>query len=84
MMRRPCCGADGKMVDRRSNPAYACAKHRFITLSQSVKSNKRSIMATIQWRTEINPLTTPQSYRILFMPRNSAGIEDIAADIALR
>ncbi len=41
-------------------------------------------MAMIQWRPEINPLTTPQSYRILFMPRNSAGIEDIAADIALR
>ena len=37
-------------------------------------------MATIQWRPEINPLTTPQSYRILFMPRNSAGIEDIAAE----
>ncbi|WP_417916794.1 hypothetical protein [Candidatus Electronema sp. JC] len=39
-------------------------------------------MATIQWRPEINPLTTPQSYRIRFAPRNAAGIEDIAADIA--
>lgn len=41
-------------------------------------------MATIQWRPEINPLTTPASYRIRFVPRNAAGIEDIAADIALR
>jgi hypothetical protein len=41
-------------------------------------------MATIQWRPEINPLTTPQSYRIRFAPRNAAGKEDIAADIALR
>ncbi len=40
-------------------------------------------MATIQWRPEINALTTPQSYRILAVPRNSASIEDIAADIAL-
>lgn len=41
-------------------------------------------MATIQWRPEINALTTPQSYRIFAVPRNSAGIEDLAADIALR
>ena len=39
-------------------------------------------MATIQWRPEINPLTTPHSYRIRFIPRNTAGIKDIAADIA--
>ena len=39
-------------------------------------------MATIQWRPEINPLTTPASYRIRFAPRNAAGKEDIAADIA--
>jgi hypothetical protein len=41
-------------------------------------------MATIQWRPEVNALTTPQSYRILFVPRNVASREDIAADIALR
>ncbi|MCI5150193.1 MAG: hypothetical protein D3916_12535 [Candidatus Electrothrix sp. MAN1_4] len=40
-------------------------------------------MATIQWRPEPNPLTTPQSWRIRFLPRNTAGISDIAADIAL-
>ena len=39
-------------------------------------------MATIQWRPEVNVLTIPQSYRILFLPRNIAGREDIAADIA--
>ena len=41
-------------------------------------------MGTIQWRPEVNALTTPQSYWIRFVPRNSAGIEEIAADIALR
>lgn len=41
-------------------------------------------MPTIQWRPDINPLTTPQSWRVRFLPRNSAGKEDIAADIALR
>uniref|UniRef100_UPI0040577AD8 hypothetical protein n=1 Tax=Candidatus Electronema sp. TaxID=2698783 RepID=UPI0040577AD8 len=39
-------------------------------------------MATIQWRPEPNPLTTPPSWRIRFMPRNTAGCNDIAADIA--
>jgi hypothetical protein len=39
-------------------------------------------MPAIQWRPEVNAMTTPQSWRILAVPRNSAGIEDIAADIA--
>jgi len=39
-------------------------------------------MPAIQWRPEVNAMTMPQSWRILAMPRNSAGIEDIAADIA--
>jgi hypothetical protein len=39
-------------------------------------------MSAIQWRPEVNAMTTPQSWRILAVPRNSAGIEDIAADIA--
>ena len=39
-------------------------------------------MATIQWRPEINALTTPQSYRILFLPRNVAGKADMAARMA--
>jgi len=41
-------------------------------------------MATIQWRPEVNALTTPQSYWIRFMARNTASRKDIAADIALR
>ena len=41
-------------------------------------------MQTIQWRPEVNAMTTPQSWRILAVPRRSAGIEDIAADIALQ
>ena len=40
-------------------------------------------MATIQWRPEPNPLTTPGTWRIRFLPRSTAGISDIAADIAL-
>ena len=39
-------------------------------------------MATIQWRPDINTLTVPQSYRVRFVPRNTANIQDIAADIA--
>jgi hypothetical protein len=39
-------------------------------------------MATIQWRPEINALTTPQSYRILFLPRNVLGKADMAARMA--
>ncbi|WYD79807.1 MAG: hypothetical protein V8K32_10880 [Candidatus Electrothrix gigas] len=41
-------------------------------------------MQTIQWRPEVNAMTTPPSWRILAVPRRSAGIEDIADDIALR
>uniref|UniRef100_UPI0040565E46 hypothetical protein n=1 Tax=Candidatus Electronema sp. TaxID=2698783 RepID=UPI0040565E46 len=39
-------------------------------------------MATIQWRPEVNALTTPQSYRMLFLPRNVAGKADMAARMA--
>lgn len=39
-------------------------------------------MQTIQWRPEVNAMTTPPSWRILAVPRRSAGIEDIADDIA--
>jgi hypothetical protein len=39
-------------------------------------------MATIQWRPEVNALTTPQSYRILYLPRNVLGTADMAARMA--
>ena len=39
-------------------------------------------MATIQWRVVINALTKPLSYRILFVPRNTAGYDEMAADIS--
>ena len=39
-------------------------------------------MATVQWRVEVNALTTPQSYRIIFVPRNSVGNSDLAARMA--
>jgi len=38
----------------------------------------------IQWRPEVNALTTPQSYWIRFVPRDSADRKDIATDISLR
>ncbi|MCI5136515.1 MAG: hypothetical protein D3920_15945, partial [Candidatus Electrothrix sp. AW2] len=41
-------------------------------------------MATLQWRPEKNVLTTPLSYWIRFISRNSAGTEDLAADIAAK
>ena len=41
-------------------------------------------MATIQWRPAINALTTPQSYKIRFVPRNILGKDDIVARIAER
>jgi hypothetical protein len=40
-------------------------------------------MTTIQVRLEPNPLTTPPSWRVRFLPRNTASCKDIAADIAL-
>ncbi|MCW5206548.1 hypothetical protein VU08_06430 [Desulfobulbus sp. F5] len=41
-------------------------------------------MPAIQWRPEVNALTTPQSYSIRFVARSSAGLDDLASDIALR
>ena len=38
----------------------------------------------VQYTVEENRLTTPHSCRIRFVPRGSAGREDLAADIALR
>jgi hypothetical protein len=39
-------------------------------------------MTPIQWRPEINSMTTPQSYWIRFMPRNVLGKADMAALMA--
>jgi hypothetical protein len=39
-------------------------------------------MATIQWRPEVNALTTPQSYRARVLPRNVIGNDELAAEIA--
>jgi hypothetical protein len=39
-------------------------------------------MATILWRPEVNALTTPQSYKILHVPRSSVGYDEMAADIS--
>ena len=39
-------------------------------------------MATIQWRPQVNALTTPVSYRIQIVPRNIAGYDEMAADIS--
>ena len=39
-------------------------------------------MTTIQWRPEVNALTTPQSYTVRFMPQNVLGYDELAAEIA--
>lgn len=39
-------------------------------------------MSTIQWRPAVNALTIPQSYKILFVPRNTVGYKELAAEIA--
>ncbi len=39
-------------------------------------------MASIQCRLEVNVLTVPQSYKIRFVPRDSAGTDDLAAAMA--
>ncbi len=39
-------------------------------------------MTTIQWRPVVNALTKPQSYRPQFVPRGTAGYDEMAADIS--
>ena len=39
-------------------------------------------MAGIQWRPEVNALTTPQSYWIRFVPRDTVGTDELAARMA--
>ncbi len=39
-------------------------------------------MTTIQWRPVVNALTKPQSYRPQFVPRGTAGYDEMSADIS--
>jgi len=39
-------------------------------------------MSTIQWRPAVNALTVPPSYKMLFVPRNTVGYSELAAEIA--
>ncbi|MGX9728001.1 MAG: hypothetical protein ACTFAK_11995 [Candidatus Electronema sp. VV] len=39
-------------------------------------------MATIQCRVEQNPLTTPESYKLRFIPRSTGGYDEVAARLA--
>jgi len=41
-------------------------------------------MAPIQYRPELNPLTTPASYKLRFIPQSVAGYDDVAARLALK
>ncbi|WP_420208845.1 hypothetical protein [Candidatus Electronema sp. JC] len=41
-------------------------------------------MATIQCRVEQNPLTTPESYKLRFIPRSTGGYDDVAARLAVK
>jgi len=39
-------------------------------------------MATIQWRPAVNALTTPSSYRMVFIPRNVVDSDELAVRVA--
>jgi hypothetical protein len=39
-------------------------------------------MGTVQYRVEPNPLTKPASYRLRFMPKQTAGYDELAAAVA--
>lgn len=39
-------------------------------------------MAGIQWRPEVNALTTPKSYKITYVPRGVVGYDELAAQIS--
>ncbi|MCI5117570.1 MAG: hypothetical protein D3913_06345, partial [Candidatus Electrothrix sp. LOE1_4_5] len=41
-------------------------------------------MSTVQWRPQLNALTTPQSYKAQPVPRDSLGYKEIAERIARR
>ena len=41
-------------------------------------------MASIQYRPEINPLTTPASYKLRFIPQSTGGYKDVAERLALK
>lgn len=41
-------------------------------------------MATIQYRPELNSLTTPASYKLRFVPQSIGGYDDVAARLALK
>jgi hypothetical protein len=39
-------------------------------------------MGTVQYRVELNPLTKPASYRLRFLPKQTAGYDELAAAVA--
>ncbi|MCI5133011.1 MAG: hypothetical protein D3904_16225 [Candidatus Electrothrix sp. EH2] len=39
-------------------------------------------MSTIQWRPTVNVLTTPNSYRMLFLPRDTVNSDELAQRMA--
>jgi hypothetical protein len=39
-------------------------------------------MTTLQWRPQVNALTKPQSYRPQFVPRGTAGYDELATDLS--
>ncbi len=40
------------------------------------------IMGTVQYRGEPNPLTKPASYKLRFLPKQTAGYDELAAAVA--
>ena len=38
-------------------------------------------METIYWRPEVNAMTTPQSYFVRYIPNDTQGYDELAAEI---
>lgn len=38
-------------------------------------------MATVQWRPEVNALTSPQSYSVRYVPKDTLGYDELAAEV---
>jgi hypothetical protein len=56
----------------------------FYPLSSAVETNWEDIMNSIHCRLELNPLTTPASYKLRFVHQGIGGYDEVAARVALK
>jgi hypothetical protein len=69
-------------VDRNSRASYTASRTHFKRQSFDPKEKIMTSVQTVQWRPEVNAMTTPQSWRPLHLPRSSNGSNELAARIA--